>query len=74
MLSSGFADFGGAEAARGLLACVLPTEVLRPLRVWAQRANRENRATHGPQDQAAGGHQRLAEAANIVAGHGNTRG
>jgi len=40
----------------------------------SQRANRENRATHGPQDQADRGHQRLAEAANILAGHGNTGG
>jgi hypothetical protein len=40
----------------------------------SQRVNRENRATYGPQDQAGRGHQRLVEAANIVAGHGNTVG
>jgi hypothetical protein len=40
----------------------------------SQRANRENRATHGPQDQAGRGPQRLAEAANTVAGRENTGG
>src|SRR5665811_1118025 len=40
----------------------------------SQRANRENRATHGPQDQAGRGPQGLAEAANIVAGRENTGG
>src|ERR1035437_719698 len=40
----------------------------------SQHANRENRATHGPQVQAVRGHQGLAEAASIVAGHGNTVG
>jgi len=30
----------------------------------------ENRATHGPHDLAGRGHQRLAEAADTVAGHG----
>ena len=40
----------------------------------SQHAKAENRATHGPQVQAGRGHRRLAEAANIVAGHGNTGG
>jgi hypothetical protein len=33
---------------------------------------RENRATHGPQDQAARGQQGLSEAAKTVARQGNT--
>ena len=40
----------------------------------SQRVNQENRATHGPQVQAGRSHRRLVEAANIVAGHGNTGG
>jgi hypothetical protein len=35
---------------------------------------KENRATHGPHDRAGRGQQGLGEAANIVAGQGNTVG
>ena len=35
---------------------------------------RENRATHGPHDQAARGHQGLSEVAKTVAAHENAVG
>ena len=41
---------------------------------WPQPRLRDNRATHGPQDQAGRGNQRLFEAANIVAVQGITVG
>ena len=71
--ASGVAGFGGVGPGvwtPGPMS--LPNRTAPASARRSRRANRENRATHGPQDQAGRGHQRLVEAANTVAGQENT--
>ena len=73
--ASGVAGFGGiGPGVRTPGSMSLPDRTAPASAPWPGRANRENRATHGPQDQAARGHQGLVEAAKTVAGQGNKVG